>query len=180
MHSSFYDDTIIVFTSEHGDTLGAHGGLFQKMSNAYEETLHVPLLLYNRELIPAARSTRFLSSHLDVLPTLPGLAGNPYLPVVQPNHIETVIASLQQNGQTELWKLSLYSDNSQSGTPSAKNSPVADEYELYSLTDDPLEERNLARSPYFAQYTNVFYKMMGLLDEHRRLKRIAPQSSYGG
>ncbi|MEZ5269434.1 MAG: sulfatase-like hydrolase/transferase [Microthrixaceae bacterium] len=39
------EDTIVVFTSDHGDLLGAHGGLVQKWYNAYEEAVHVPLVV---------------------------------------------------------------------------------------------------------------------------------------
>ncbi len=36
------DDTIVVLTSDHGDLVGAHGGIMQKWYNAYEEAIHVP------------------------------------------------------------------------------------------------------------------------------------------
>ena len=40
--SGFEDDTIVVFTSDHGDLLGAHGGLLQKWHNAFDECTRVP------------------------------------------------------------------------------------------------------------------------------------------
>ena len=43
--SPFFENTIIVFTSDHGELLGAHGGLHQKWFNMYEETVRVPLLI---------------------------------------------------------------------------------------------------------------------------------------
>ncbi|WP_417360194.1 sulfatase-like hydrolase/transferase [Gallaecimonas pentaromativorans] len=71
---SFFEDTIVVFTSDHGEMLGAHGGLHQKWYNAYEETVHVPFYLsYPAELKPGVH--KGLTSHLDLLPTLLGLAG---------------------------------------------------------------------------------------------------------
>ncbi|EKE72177.1 sulfatase-like hydrolase/transferase [Gallaecimonas xiamenensis] len=71
---SFFEDTIVVFTSDHGEMLGAHGGLHQKWYNAYEETLHVPFYLsYPARLKPGEHQG--LTSHLDLLPTLLGLAG---------------------------------------------------------------------------------------------------------
>ena len=39
------DETIVVFTSDHGDLLGAHGGLQQKWFNAYDEAVHVPMVI---------------------------------------------------------------------------------------------------------------------------------------
>ncbi len=40
-----YDDCVILFTADHGETLGSHGGMSDKGLNMFEETVHVPLLL---------------------------------------------------------------------------------------------------------------------------------------
>jgi arylsulfatase A-like enzyme len=71
----FYEDTIVIFTSDHGELLGSHGGLFQKWHCAYEEVIHVPLIVHNPRLFPRPQSTRMLTSHVDILPTMLGLAG---------------------------------------------------------------------------------------------------------
>lgn len=73
--SSMYNNTIIIFTSDHGDQLGSHGGLFQKWHNVYEESLHVPCLFHNPILFPTYTSTDDLSSHVDLIPTMLRLAG---------------------------------------------------------------------------------------------------------
>lgn len=70
-----YRETIVIFMSDHGDLLGAHGGLFQKWHNAYEESIHVPFMIHNPTLFPKRRSTDLLTSHADLLPTMLGLAG---------------------------------------------------------------------------------------------------------
>ncbi|HEX7151405.1 MAG TPA: sulfatase-like hydrolase/transferase [Thermoanaerobaculia bacterium] len=75
MRSRFADDTIIVFTSDHGEMLGAHGGMHQKWYQAYEETTHVPLIITGKPVTESARSVDALTSHADLLPTLLGLAG---------------------------------------------------------------------------------------------------------
>jgi len=75
MRSRFADDTIIVFTSDHGEMLGAHGGMHQKWFQAYEETIHVPLIITGKPVTESARSVDALTSHADLLPTLLGLAG---------------------------------------------------------------------------------------------------------
>lgn len=75
MQSSFYNNTIIIFTSDHGELLGAHGGLFQKWYQAYEETIHVPLIIHNPVLFKKSESTDMLTSHADILPTMLGIAG---------------------------------------------------------------------------------------------------------
>src|SRR6185436_10240959 len=75
MRSRFRDDTIIVFTSDHGEMHGAHGGMHQKWYQAYEETIHVPLIIAGKPVTESARSVDALTSHADLLPTLLGLAG---------------------------------------------------------------------------------------------------------
>lgn len=72
--SIFYEDTIIVFTADHGSLVGSHGGLFQKWYNAYEESLHVPLIIHSPKLFTEAKENTMLTSHVDIVPTLLGLA----------------------------------------------------------------------------------------------------------
>lgn len=69
-------DTVIVFTADHGEMAGAHGGLKGKGPFAYEENVHVPLIVAH----PAAKggtTCSALTSHLDLLPTFVGLTGLP-------------------------------------------------------------------------------------------------------
>jgi choline-sulfatase len=71
--SRFFADTIVVFTSDHGDLLGSHGGMHQKWYMAYDEATRVPLIFSNPRL-PQGTTVDTLTSHVDVLPTLLGLA----------------------------------------------------------------------------------------------------------
>ncbi|MEB1809751.1 MAG: sulfatase-like hydrolase/transferase [Bacillaceae bacterium] len=72
--SIFYKNTIVVFTADHGSLVGAHGGLFQKWHNAYEEALHVPLIIHSPIYFADCKETDMLTSHVDIVPTLLGLA----------------------------------------------------------------------------------------------------------
>ncbi len=74
LNSSFRNNTIVVFTSDHGDLLGAHAN-FQKWFNMYEESIHVPLAFYSPTLLPQGVTVDMITSHIDILPTLCGLAG---------------------------------------------------------------------------------------------------------
>jgi arylsulfatase A-like enzyme len=70
------EDTLVVFTADHGDMLGSHGA--QKKQRPWDESIRVPLLLrypaaWGREGREIA--TPFNSPHL--MPTLLGLAGLP-------------------------------------------------------------------------------------------------------
>jgi arylsulfatase A-like enzyme len=71
----FFENTIVVFTSDHGEMLGAHGGLHQKWYTAYQEVLHVPFIVSNPVLFDKPGELDLTTSHIDLLPTLLGLAG---------------------------------------------------------------------------------------------------------
>jgi arylsulfatase A-like enzyme len=69
------EDTIVVFTSDHGDLLGSHGGMMQKWYNAYDESTHVPLYVKGPGITPIPGGVSVPTSHVDLIPTLMGLAG---------------------------------------------------------------------------------------------------------
>jgi len=67
------DRTIIVFTSDHGELAGAHG-LHGKGPMAYEEGIHIPLVIRHPD-VSGGQSCRALTSHIDIVPTLLSMAG---------------------------------------------------------------------------------------------------------
>jgi len=73
--SGLADNTIVVFTSDHGDLLGAHGGMQQKWYNAYDEAIRVPLIVLGPGISPDPVGVHVPTSHVDLVPTLLGLAG---------------------------------------------------------------------------------------------------------
>ena len=73
--SGMAGDTIVVFTSDHGDLVGAHGGLMQKWYNAYDEALRVPLVVKGPGVAATDAGVDLPTSHVDLVPTLMGLAG---------------------------------------------------------------------------------------------------------
>jgi len=68
----FAEDTVVMYTSDHGDNLGARG-LWGK-STMYEEIAGVPFLLAGPG-IPAGRVIDTPVSHVDAFPTLMEIAG---------------------------------------------------------------------------------------------------------
>jgi len=68
------EDTIILFTSDHGENLGSHG-LWQKMV-AFDESIRVPLVLRVPGKMHVGRSQKPVSL-IDVAPTLAELCGLP-------------------------------------------------------------------------------------------------------
>ncbi len=73
--SGMAEETVVVFTSDHGDLVGAHGGLMQKWYNAYDEAIRVPLLVRGPGVVATPGGVDTPTSHVDLLPTLLGLAG---------------------------------------------------------------------------------------------------------
>lgn len=67
------ENTIIVFTSDHGYHMGEHG-LWQKMS-LFEENARVPLLIVAPGVATKGASAKSPVSHIDVFPTLAELCG---------------------------------------------------------------------------------------------------------
>ncbi|MGZ8802447.1 MAG: sulfatase-like hydrolase/transferase, partial [Mycobacterium sp.] len=70
------DDTVLVRTADHGDLLGAHGGLHQKWFNLYDEATRVPFVIARVGRHPTpARTITAPTSHVDLVPTLLSAAG---------------------------------------------------------------------------------------------------------
>jgi arylsulfatase len=67
------ENTIIVFTSDHGEMGGAHH-LRQKGSVAFKETVNVPLVIVDPRH-PGGTRTGAVGSHLDLVPTMLAFAG---------------------------------------------------------------------------------------------------------
>jgi arylsulfatase A-like enzyme len=75
------DNTIVIFLADHGEYGAAHGMMIEKWYTAYQEALHVPVVVR----FPSAAVTGegrsepaqldILSSHIDILPTVLGFAG---------------------------------------------------------------------------------------------------------
>ena len=76
------ENTLVIYTSDHGEMGMTHGGMIQKNFNAYEETLRVPLVYSNPKLFPEEVQIDALVSHVDFVPTMASLFGSP---VVNPD-----------------------------------------------------------------------------------------------
>jgi arylsulfatase A-like enzyme len=67
--------TVIFRCADHGEMGLSHGGLRQKAFNAYEETIHVPMVISNPVLFPRPTETDALASLIDLMPTIATIAG---------------------------------------------------------------------------------------------------------
>ena len=72
--TGLYENTIIVFTSDHGETMCSHSAKDAK-NNIYRESFNVPFLIrYPDKLTP--RVDNLLLSTVDIMPTLLSLSGH--------------------------------------------------------------------------------------------------------
>ncbi|PRP91117.1 Sulfatase [Enhygromyxa salina] len=86
MSSDLLANTIIIRISDHGEMSQAHGGLREKENTAYRETLNVPVVFSNPQLLAYYQQRRGgsggvvldqLVGHVDLLPTLATITGVP-------------------------------------------------------------------------------------------------------
>ncbi|KAA9369741.1 choline-sulfatase [Ochrobactrum quorumnocens] len=143
------ENTLIVFTSDHGDMLGERG-LWFKM-NFFEGSARVPLMIAAPQLTPGLVGEAV--STLDVLPTLSDLAGidlKGIMPWTDGVSLIDVTSGVQPRGAVPMeyaaegtiapmvslregeWKLNLCR---------------FDPPQLFNLVNDPDELKNLAASP---------------------------------
>ena len=82
--SSLFDNTFVIFTSDHGDLLSSHGYSIQKWYNAYEETIKIPFVISHPRYFPDPIDGKedekrnvynYPTSAVDLIPTLLSLAG---------------------------------------------------------------------------------------------------------
>jgi arylsulfatase A-like enzyme len=74
------DQTIVIFTSDHGELLNSHGGLCGKGTTAYSQQNRVPMLVVHPEFSGGRRCFE-ITSHLDLVPTIVAMTGKSTTPV---------------------------------------------------------------------------------------------------
>jgi len=69
-----YDDTVIAYTSDHGDACGSHG-LRAKLPCVYEEVMGVPMTIKAPGITSPGTETDALATHVDLAATLCAIGG---------------------------------------------------------------------------------------------------------
>ncbi|HAA73703.1 TPA: hypothetical protein DCE37_01105 [Candidatus Latescibacteria bacterium] len=156
-------DTIVVFTSDHGEMVGDHGILGKTV--LYEESVRVPMIIS----VPGKTDRTHIFgnfSHIDLVPTLLDLMGEPI-----PNHLEGVTRTDVLNGDGSLANNDVFIEwNGADGHPRAGEAELnpemarqwrsvitadrwklnlssLDTCELYDLNTDPYEQTNRIDEP---------------------------------
>lgn len=156
------DNTVVVFTADHGDMLGGHGMIWKSTEAFYDEIARVPLLVRYPPLLKPQPSNLAVDS-TDLMPTLLEIAGRPVPSQAQgqslvpyltgradastarrycfcervsgnPQHLRLVLPGTQGSFMVrgQGWKYIRYDSR--------------DEY-LYNLREDPAETKNLSADP---------------------------------
>jgi arylsulfatase A-like enzyme len=155
------DDTVVVFTSDHGEMLGDHQ-LMLKGPFMYECAVRVPLIVrWPGHFAPARRSE--LVQWVDLGPTFLELAGEPVPASYQGSSLVPLLEGTETNWRD--WALCQYRDSGHSFDPQVHvtmlrhdrwkltvhhGSPVTSRDrtgELYDLVADPQELTNLWDDP---------------------------------
>ncbi len=147
------DDTLVIFTADHGDYAGEHGQYGKSGMEVAEPLYRVPLIFNWRGHTGPHRFSDLVEI-IDFAPTICELVGLPIPPQVQG---ESLLPALQQSHiqqgrgwvgkdavftehpflktiRTAQWRLSYYFDGRNLG-------------EMYDLVNDPGETRNLFNDP---------------------------------
>src|SRR6185503_7018362 len=70
-----FERALLVFTADHGESLGEHGYWFSHGQHLHQELVHVPLLVRPPGGVAPARRVSAPASHLDLFPTVLGVFG---------------------------------------------------------------------------------------------------------
>lgn len=144
------DNTIIIFTSDHGDCLNDHGHI-QKWT-MYEPSVHVPLIFWGPGIVSSGQQHEGLVELMDIGPTVLELAG-----LVPPDWMEAESLLPALEGEDWTGREFAFSEHARDKvlTGTAMMTMIrdqqhklvefvdSDEGQLFDLTHDPHELHNL-------------------------------------
>ncbi len=150
--SGLYDNTVIIFTTDHGEMLGEHGLWYKK--SFFEEACRIPLIISHPQL--AERRVDANVSLVDLLPTLLDIAGDK----TQSSLVDPIAGhSLWGlvNDPSSDWNFPVYAENLAEGAATpllmVKQDQVKyiysaiESHQLFDLAVDPHEQTNQIDNP---------------------------------
>ncbi|MBI2825207.1 MAG: sulfatase [Planctomycetia bacterium] len=169
---ALWDNTVVVFLSDHGYQLGEHGGLWHKMT-LFEPCCRVPLVIAAPG-IPRGQTASGLVESIDLYPTLVELCGLPTGTGLEGTSLVPLLRDPKQAGKRAAQTVVSRVANRSAGKPldpgRLGKSLRTDRWrytewpdggrELYDHQSDPNEYRNLADS---AEHAAVVAEHHGLL-----------------
>jgi arylsulfatase A-like enzyme len=172
-----FDDTIVVFTTDHGDYMGEHG--LMGKNKPYETAFRIPLVVCWPKGIPRGLKIPEIFSTVDFAPTLLTLMGVKPGKRMEGNDASHLL--LDKKGKWENVSYSYHSSNNYAGlfTPeyqfmiSKKDFTLKDAPSriLYDRANDPDQTRNLIDDPKYKDLVHEFKRRV--IRHHSRLKTPA-------
>ena len=151
----YLDNAIVIFTSDHADALGDHGHI-QKWT-MYDTVLRVPLILWSKQRIPAARLCDDLVQLIDIAPTILEAAGLPVPSDFEARSLWGAIEGRAEHEPRDVVYSELARDHIQTGAEFIVMRRCRDwklvvylddeDGELYDMRRDPGECNNLWHQP---------------------------------
>ena len=142
---SLADDTVVLFSSDHGDMLGSHGARLKR--KPWDESIRVPgIIRYPRKTKPNRISDVFLT-HVDFAPTFLGLAGIAPPANMQGTDLSPLVRGETSNGPDSAI-LQIFGPYDGDGTPFAWRGLRTDRYTYARSKDQPWLLYDNHRDPY--------------------------------
>jgi uncharacterized sulfatase len=164
------DDTIVVFTTDHGEYMGEHG-LYGK-NQWYRTAYQIPFLIRWPEKIPASRVVDEFVTNLDVQQTLLGLMGIKACGREQGRDASPLLRGEKVEWEDVAW---IHHSSLQSAgvfTPRYELVLKATgAHMLFDREEDPEQTRNLAESPAHKEIASKLARRV--IEHHRKLKSPA-------
>jgi len=156
-------NTIVIFTSDHGDMLAAHGMVYKMNRSGYQELANVPFIIRIPGVTRPGSVVRSLSSSVDIFPTLIEMFGLPHIEGLQGKSFSKVLKWPESSFRERIfvhwandsfvtfdgrWKYALHWNENVD--------------ELYDLENDPGELLNLWKDPRYKE--NVRQSRQAIID----------------
>ena len=148
------NDTVVVFTSDHGDMLGSHGLRLKR--KPWEESIRVPGIVRYPATMAPGRVSDALVTHVDLAPTLLSLCGFAVPEAMQGSDLAPLFLGKTDRGPDSAF-FQIFVPFAGDVTPRPWRGvrtathmyarTQAGPWLLYSLKDDPSERKNLADDP---------------------------------
>ena len=168
------DNTIILFTSDHGDMLGSHG--LRRKRKPHDESARVPGIIRWPAHVPKGKTVETLFSHVDMAPTLLALAGLEVPKMMQGADLSRVALGQTTDGPDAVLLQIFVPFNPDGiakpwrGIVTARHTYARYEDETWVLFDDKTDPRqmtNLAHDPaYAALARELDGKLAALMKKH--------------
>ncbi len=178
------ENTLVIYTSDHGESLGEHGLFFKKCS--YEGSVGVPLVMRGPGIPPGAQIDAPVDL-ADVYPTLldavgidpePNLPGSSWLPLLageQPPARDFAFAEYHGYFVNRDWFMVVH-DNLKYTWYSDGERPT-----LFDLAVDPQELHDVAAEPAYADRLQACHRrLLSVCDPERESRRAKEQLGLVG